>query len=258
MNIAVIGGTGLIGRKVVRRLARAGHSPVAVSRSGRSIAGSLAATADIVLGDGLAEAFEGVELVIDVSNTSNPLDARVFTVGARNVIDAAVEAGVRRSIVLSIVGVQSSNYLYHRRKADQEVAYAESALDTTVVRASQFHEFPVSFFEAGAALGAIPVFLGARFQTVDSGEVADLIVAQVDEPVDGGLVEIAGPKVQVSRDLAKIWRDQKRARGLIVNGPFPPQLLKFFRDGANLAGPDTVLGTRGFAEWLETSDRTPR
>lgn len=253
MRIAVIGGSGNAGAKVVRRIQRLGHEAVAVSRSGNAVAGSAAARADIVTGDGLADALEGAEAVVDCSNTNNLLDTRIFTVGARNVVGAAIEAGVQRAVLLSIVGIDASTFPYHHRKVDQEHTYLDSRLDASVVRATQFHEFPVGYFEHGAAVGVIPVFLGARFQTVDVGEVADVVAMEAVEPSGKRIVDVGGPEVHVSRDLAKAWQQHTHARGIIVNGPFPPSLLKFYREGANLLPAGGIVGEISFGEWLDSN-----
>ena len=99
--------------------------------------------------------------------------------------------------MLSIVGAEHSTFQYHQRKVDQEQRYLSSRLDATVVRATQFHDFPVTFFEQARPLGVIPVFLGARFQTVDPDEVAELLAHETVEPSGGSFVEIGGPRVRV-------------------------------------------------------------
>lgn len=248
MRIVVIGGSGNAGSAIVRALGRRGAEAVPLSRSGKAIAGAPGVAADIVSGEGLDTAFAGAEAIVDASNTRNPLDLRPFTVGARNVVAAAEGAGVQRAVVLSILGVDRSKLSYHRKKLEQEDVYRASALETVAVRAAQFHEWPVDMFEAGAALGAIPVMLGGRLQTVDVGEVASLVADEATDPSGKEIVPLAGPQVRVSRDLAKAWQAATGARGLIVNGPFPPSLLDYVRSGANLT--EERKGRVTFEEWL--------
>lgn len=253
MRIAVIGATGQTGRLVTERIARNGHEIVAISRAGTAVPGATdSIAADILTGEGLGGAFDECEVVIDVTNTKNFLDTRIFTIGAKNVVQEAERAGVKRAVVLSVVGAEQSHFQYHQRKLEQERTYRESGLDVAVVRATQFYSFLTSFFENGSNVGAIPVFLGARFQPVAAEEVADLITTTVL----GGLgdAEIAGPRIWVSRDLAKVWQAETRARGVIVNGPFPPKLLDFFRSGHNLS--ETAMqGAVTFQEWLAAQQR---
>ena len=248
MRIVVIGGSGNAGSAIVRAIARRGSRVTPVSRSGETVAGAPGAKADVVTGEGLEEALAGADVVVDALNSRNPLHLRPFTIGARNVVAAAERAGVGRVVLLSILGVERSRFLYHKRKRDQELIYLQTPLEVAIVRAAQFHEWSVDQFEAGSALGAIPVALGARLQPVAVSEVADLVTREALEPSGERLIEIAGPEVRVSRDLAKAWQQATGARGLIVNGPFPPSLLEYLRSGANLS--EQHKGRITFEDWL--------
>lgn len=249
MRIVVVGGSGNAGSAIVRAIGRRGERPTPMSRSGRTIAGARGVKADVVTGDGLDEAIAGADVVVDALNSRNPLDLRPFTIGARNLVQAAERAGVGRVVLLSILGVDRSRLGYHRRKRQQELAYLESPLEVSVVRAAQFHEWSVDQFAAGSALGAIPVALGGRLQPVAVSEVADLVAQEALEPTGKRFTEIAGPQARISRDLAKSWQRITGARGLIVNGPFPPSLLDYLRSGANLT--EQHKGSITFEEWLE-------
>ncbi|WP_344339668.1 SDR family oxidoreductase [Agrococcus versicolor] len=255
MRIAVFGGTGNAGARIVAQVQRHGHEVVAVSRSGSDVHGAPGAKADLLSGDGLHAALDDVDVLVDATNTANPLDTRIFTLGAQHLIAAAEHVGVERAVVLSIVGAEHSTFPYHQRKADQERRYLSSRLDASVVRATQFHDFPITFFEQARPLGVIPVFLGARFQTVDPDEVAELVAQEAVEPSGKRFTEIGGPRVRVSRDLAKAWQQATHARGLIVNGPFPPSLLTFFREGRNLLGEGGQVGSVSFEDWLSRTMR---
>lgn len=248
MRVVVVGGSGNAGAAIVRAIGRRGAQAVPLSRSGKAVAGAPGAPADIVSGEGLDAALDGADAIVDAVNSRNPLDLKPFTIGARNVIAAAERAGVERAVLLSILGVEHSRLQYHRRKHEQELAYLDSSMRASVVRAAQFHEWSVDFFEAGAAVGAIPVFLGGRLQPVDVGEVADLVASEATAPSGEQMIEFAGPQVRVSRDLAKAWQTATGARGIIVNGPFPPTLLDYLRSGANLT--DQRTGRVTFEEWL--------
>jgi len=249
MRVVVVGGSGNAGAAIVRALGRRGAQAVPMSRSGRAIAGAPGVRADIVTGEGLDAALEGADVIVDAANSRNPLDLRPFTVGARNIVAAAERAGVGRAVLLSILGVDRSKLQYHRKKREQERTYLGSSMQTTIVRAAQFHEWSVDFFEAGAAVGAIPVFLGGRLQPVDVGEVASVVADEVMAPSGEQVIDFAGPQVRVSRDLARAWQSATGARGLIVNGPFPPSMLDYLRSGANLT--EQRKGRITFEEWLE-------
>ncbi|MCH1882061.1 NAD(P)H-binding protein [Agrococcus sp. ARC_14] len=248
MRIVVIGGSGNSGSAIVRALARRGADVHPASRSGKAIAGASGLKADIVSGEGLDAALEGAEVIVDACNSRNPIDPKPFTIGARNVVAAAERTGVQRAVVLSILGVEQSKLSYHRRKREQELTYLDSSLEVSIVRAAQFHEWSVDQFEAGSALGAIPVVLGGRMQPVAVSEVADLCADEALEPSGKRFVEIAGPQVRLSRDLAKAWQAATGARGLIVNGPFPPSMLDYLRSGANFT--EQHKGRITFEGWL--------
>ena len=248
MRIVVIGGSGNAGSAIVRALARRGADVHPLSRSGKAIAGASGVQADIVSGAGLEAALEGAAVIVDACNSRNPIDPKPFTIGARNIVAAAERAGVERAVVLSILGVERSKLSYHRRKHEQELTYLSSPLEVSVVRAAQFHEWSTDQFEAGSALGAIPVVLGGRMQPVAVSEVADLCADEALEPSGKRFIEIAGPQVRLSRDLAKSWQAATGARGLIVNGPFPPSMLDYLRSGANFT--EQHKGRIGFEEWL--------
>jgi uncharacterized protein YbjT (DUF2867 family) len=248
MRIVVIGGTGNAGSAIVRALARRGAEAVPLSRSGRAVDGMPGVQADIVSGAGLDAALAGAEVLVDASNSRNPIDPKPFTIGARNAVAAAERAGVQRAVVLSILGVEASKLSYHRRKREQELAYLDSPIETAIIRAAQFHEWSADQFEAGSALGAIPVVLGGRLQPVAVSEVAELVADEALEPSGKRFIEIAGPQVRVSRDLAKAWQAATGARGIIVNGPFPPSMLDYLRSGANLT--EQRKGRITFEDWL--------
>ncbi|MBJ7384510.1 MAG: NAD(P)H-binding protein, partial [Mycolicibacterium sp.] len=136
MKITVVGATGLVGSKLVELLATGGHEVVATSRS---------TGADVLTGEGLADAVAGAAVLVDVTNSPSFEDGPVldfFTRSSANLVAAAKAEGVGHYVALSIVGVDGlpeSGYM--RAKVVQERTIAESGLAYTIVRATQFHEF---------------------------------------------------------------------------------------------------------------------
>src|ERR1700759_598407 len=150
MKIVVIGGTGLIGSKLVTKLRSDGHDAQAASP---------ATGVDIITGQGLAEALQGAQVVADVSNAPNWDDAAVlefFQTSARNILAAETAAGVGHHVALSGVGtdqMQASGYF--RAKLIQEEAVLAGDVPATILRATQFFEFIPRIADFGASAGAV-------------------------------------------------------------------------------------------------------
>lgn len=244
MKIVVIGGTGLIGSKVVSLLAERGHEAIAASPN---------SGVNTITGEGVAEALQGADVVVDVSNSPSFADDDVlafFTTSTANLLAAEREAGVKHHVALSIVGsdrLPDSGYL--RAKVAQERLIAESGQPYTIVRATQFFEFVLPIADAATVDGTARVSTGLM-QPMAAADVSAAVarVAQA-EPADG-IVEIGGPE--------KIAMDELVGRGLAANGdPRPvvgdPEAPYF---GTKLAGdeltpgPEAQLSSTTYAEWL--------
>ena len=159
MEIAIIGGTGLLGRQVAEELRARGHGVRVISR------GAPKYRADLTTGAGLDEALAGCDAVVDASNNSTKSAAATLVEGTRRLLAAGQRAGVAHHVCLSVVGCDQIPMGYFRVKAAQEGAVAEGPLPWTVVRATQFHEYLAAKLGAGARYG--------RF-AVAGPEVADL------------------------------------------------------------------------------------
>src|SRR5690348_13918677 len=136
MKIVVIGGSGLIGSKVVARLRQAGHQVIAASP---------ATGINTITGEGLAEAINGTDVVIDLANSPSFEDKAVlefFQTAGRNLLAAEINAGVKHHVALSIVGVDiMQNIGYMRAKKVQEDIIKQSGVPYTIIRSTQFFEF---------------------------------------------------------------------------------------------------------------------
>jgi uncharacterized protein YbjT (DUF2867 family) len=169
MKIVVIGGAGLIGSKTVTILRRGGQEVVAASRKGG---------VNTVTGEGLKEAIDGAQVVIDVSNAPS-FDAKAvlefFEISGRNVLAAEAAAGVRHHIALSIVGTDRvPGQSYYRAKVAQEKLIEASSIPYTIVRSTQFLEFLGSIADASADGSVLRVPLGL-LQPIAADDVADVL-----------------------------------------------------------------------------------
>ncbi|MCA6108419.1 SDR family oxidoreductase [Bradyrhizobium cenepequi] len=187
MKIIVIGGTGLIGSKLVAKLGQKGHEAVPASpRSG----------VNALTGEGLAAALTGAQVVVDVSNSPSWEPAAVldfFERSSRNLLAAETAAGVKHHIVLSIVGTdRSPDIAYFRAKVAQENLVKSSGVPYTIVRATQFFEFLSAIAEAGV-IGNRIVVPTAMFQPIAADDVVDYLAGvAIGQPLNS-TVDIAGP-----------------------------------------------------------------
>jgi uncharacterized protein YbjT (DUF2867 family) len=188
MKIVVIGGTGLIGSKVVACLKEENHDAVAASPD---------SGVNTLTGEGLAEVLEGAEVVIDVSNSPSFEDEAVmefFETSTTNLLAAAAEAGLRHYVALSVVGadrIPDSGYL--RAKVAQEKLIDRASIPYTVVRATQFYEF-VKRIADEATDGDVVRLPHVLFQPIAADDVAAAVCEASQRPPADGIIEIAGPE----------------------------------------------------------------
>lgn len=249
MRVAVVGGTGLIGRQVVARMRDSGVEVVSLSR-GEGV--------DLVTGEGLDTALVGVDTVVDVSNVATLSRAKAiefFTTATGNLTAAAARAGVSQLIILSIVGVDRIPFGYYEGKLAQENAARASGVPTTILRATQFHEFAEQ--NLGRVPGPIALIPRMRVASVASSEVADELVrlatfASPDAAASvDSIVEFAGPETLELVDLARRVARVRRMRTLVIPLTLPGAAGRPMASGALLPqGDDCRTGTITFTDWL--------
>jgi uncharacterized protein YbjT (DUF2867 family) len=244
MKITVIGATGLIGSKVVDLLEGDGHDVVAASR----VSG-----ADVLTGEGLADALTGADVLIDVTNSPSFDDDPVmdfFTRSSANLVAAADQSGVGHYVALSIVGVDGlpeSGYM--RAKVVQEKAIAESGLPYTIVRATQFDEFTtaiVGSLEAGDGVRAPD----ALIQPIAADDVAAEVARVAAGSPLNGVVNIGGPEKISFADLARTVLAKQGAVKTVVVDPQATYFGTPVHQNSLVTGDGAVLGTVRFADWL--------
>lgn len=258
-RVLIVGGTGLAGRAVTAEAIERGHEVVVAARrvpdddSDQYVNGAAYVTADLVTGDGLEEAVDGVDVIVDTSNAVGKQAAHVFATGAQNLVHTAARFGVHRAVLLSVVGVDHSAYRYYRAKAAQERIYLESPLDTRIVRATQFHDFVTAIFDRGRPLGALLAPTGTEFQPIAVADVARVLVDVAEgagEP--GGIVTVGGPRVESARSLAEQWKRASRSRRFILPIRLGGALGSTWRAGRNLVPDHAVTGGLGYDAWIDS------
>ncbi|TMR90840.1 SDR family oxidoreductase [Nonomuraea basaltis] len=207
MKIVVVGGTGLIGSKLVTKLGEHGHEAVAASPN---------TGVNTLTGEGLAEALAGAQVVIDVSNSPSFEAAAVlefFETSTRNLLAAEAEAGVGHHVALSVVGTERMpENGYFRAKIAQEQLIEKSSIPFSIVHATQFFEFVRGIADEATVEGKVHV-APVLFQPIAGDEVAQAVGrVSVGSPLNGR-VEIAGPEQfrmdEFFRDALASWGDPR-------------------------------------------------
>ena len=246
-RIAVAGATGRVGRHTVDVLHEGGHDVVAISRSNG---------VDVITGDGLAAALEGVQTVIDVTTGPSPEQGpatEFFTTAIRNLDEAGEKAGVRRLVVVSIIGVDRATAGYGAAKLAHERAALAGPVPVRIVRAAQFHEL-VEMLMGWGRQGDVVYLPKMRTQIVAARTVAEELaaVALSDEPEGARPAEIAGPREEYLPDLAALLAARRGEEVKIeaVSRPEDPDDV-LAENGGLLPGPHARLAGPTFAEWLD-------
>jgi uncharacterized protein YbjT (DUF2867 family) len=246
MKILVAGGTGMIGARLVERLRRQGHDVVAAARS---------TGVDIITGVGLDAALEGIDAVVDTSN-SGYFDAvdmqHFFEASGATLLTAARNAGIRHHVTLSAIGVGRLDRGYFRAKGAQEEIAVASGIPFTIVRATPFYEYIYNLIDEGGDGGVIhlpPIFI----QPIAADDVADALLRVVLEPPINGVVEIAGPDTYRLPALGEeILTANEDTRAIVADRD-----ARYFcaqMDDETLIGRDQArLGATLFDDWLRQS-----
>lgn len=246
-KIVVIGGTGLIGSKVVNKLRHRGQEVAAASPS---------SGVNTFTGQGVAEVVAGAQVVLDVSNAPSWKDAAVmefFQTSTRNLVAAEKSAGVRHHIALSIVGddrLSSSGYL--RAKVAQEKLIKTSGIPFTIARSTQFFEFAKGIVQS-ATEGQTVRLSPALMQPIAADDVATALAGfALSEPLNG-IIEIAGPEPirmdEFGRRFLRAMRDPRKVTTDAHALYFGTEL----NDQSLVPGKNARLAPTHFEEWLNRS-----
>jgi uncharacterized protein YbjT (DUF2867 family) len=247
MKIVVIGGTGLIGSKLVDKLCEAGHEPLAASPD---------TGVNTITGEGLAEVLEGADVVVDVANAPLWEDSAVmdfFLTSTRNTLAAASAAGVDHHVGLSVVGADrlpDSGYL--RAKVAQEETVAAGAVPYTILRASQFFEFIGRIADSSAdgdTVRLAPVFVQPESADDVAAALADVVMS---EPVNG-IIELGGPEQfrldELARRVLSAKNDPRRVTADVHALYFGTEL----DDHSLTPGSGARIAPTRFEDWLSES-----
>lgn len=244
MKIVVIGGTGLIGSNVVRRLRAIGHETVAASPN---------TGVNTLTGQGLAEALRGAQVVVDVSNSPLFEDRAVmdfFQTSGHNLLAAEAAAGVGHHVALSVVGTDRlPDSGYFRAKVAQEALIRAAGRPYTLLRATQFFEFVEGIVQAGAD-GDVVRLSPALIQPIAADDVAaalaDLAVAA---PVNG-TVEVGGPERFPLDELARTFLAARADRREVIADVHARYFGSALDDRSLVAAAGARIGPTRLSDWL--------
>jgi uncharacterized protein YbjT (DUF2867 family) len=247
-KIAVTGATGRLGQPLVEILEGRGHEVAPIARS---------KGVDVISGEGLAEALAGVDTIVDAATGPSPDQQEAtdfFTTSARNLQEAGEAAGVKRAVLVSIIGIDKFTTGYNAAKLAQERAWLEGPIPTRIVRAAQFHEFVPQLLDWGRQ-GDVAYVPTMNTQVVAARTVAEVLAELAtlpdSAPATGPTLEVAGPRAERLAELARTLVAH-RGEELQVE-----ETTEFFSESdvydsdAPLPGPDAKLAGPTFEEWLK-------
>lgn len=247
MRIAIAGGTGVVGTYAADAAEAAGHDVVVLTRH---------AGVDVATGQGLSAALDGIDVVIDTLNMLTMRGSetmRFFVTTSRNLQEAAARCAVKHIVTVSILGMENATaYPYYRAKLAQEQAVLAGSVPATILRATQFHEFPVQVmrFARRGRLTFVPRFPSQPVAARTVGE--HLVRLATEQP--GGTHELAGPEVHDISDMARRYVAVHGPRLRVVRISPPGKAMRQIRSGALLATEGTTIDGPRFDEWLGTGD----
>ena len=244
MKVVVIGGTGLIGSKVVTKLGERGYEVVAASPN---------SGVNTLTGEGLAEVLEGASVVVDVSNSPSFDDAAVmefFQTSTRNLLTYEAAAGVGHHVALSVVGsdrLPDSGYL--RAKVAQEHLIKESSIPYSIVRATQFFEFLQRIADS-ATEGNTVRLPSVGFQPLAADDVASVVAKVAIGPPLNGTVEVAGPEQFRFDEFISRGLNARKDPREVVADPHACYFGAQLNESSLVPSNDALIGETRFEDWL--------
>jgi len=244
-KIAVAGATGRLGHHAVEVLGERGHEVVSIAR-GEGV--------DVISGDGLGEALEGVDVVIDATTSATPDGAaEFFETAAGNLQRVGAERGVDGIIAVSIIGTDRFDVGYNVAKAIQERAHLGGPVPARILRAAQFHEFVEQLVEWGRQ-GDVSYVPAMRTQLVAARSVAEALADLIDgadsAPLGNPIAEVAGPREENLVEMAKLLVARRGDGPRIETGEWPDDPEGIYPAGGLLPGPVAKLAGPTYEEWL--------
>ena len=245
MRLVVIGGTGLVGSQVVRKLAAAGHEVVAAAPD---------TGVDVISGEGLDQALAGADVVVNVANspTFDAASLEFFGTSMSNLLSAGERAGVRHQVILSIVGADQVPGLdYYRAKTLQEDMLRHGPTPYSIVRATQFFEFmePTIAMTSDASTVRLPA---TPIQPIAAADVVDAVVEVASGAPLNGIRYVAGPDVFRLDELGRLTLAAHHDGRTVITDDGAGMFATVTGDVLT-AGPGARLAPTHYTDWLHES-----
>jgi uncharacterized protein YbjT (DUF2867 family) len=261
-EILVTGGTGALGSELVPRLVTSGYDVRVLSRRENPPipVGARAVRGDLTTGEGVAEAADGVDIVVHCATGAADNGVRGLGYRATHrsdvaptqaMLDIAKKSGEPRFVYISIVGIDKIPLGYYRGKLDCERAIEASGLPYAILRTTQWHTLA---WEFGRRLTVAPVVFvpkGVRGQLLDPSEVADRMVTLIEQGAQGHAPDMGGPVAVGLADAIRGYLRATKKRRPVIEVPVPGRAMRGFREGLNLCL-DHADGRITWEEWLRT------
>ncbi|MBE3558164.1 MAG: NAD(P)H-binding protein [Ktedonobacteraceae bacterium] len=249
--ILVTGGAGKLGHLVVKHLSTAGYPVRGMSRRaspGKDWPGAEWKQADLATGAGLAEAIQGMDVVVHTAgNGSRQVDFE----GTRRLLDAARKAGVSHIVYISIVGIDKVPYAYGKVKLACEDLIKHSGIPWSILRATQFHSLIDLVLHQLARLPLVMLTpTDLLLQPVAEEDVARRLCEIVQAGPSDCVPDMGGPQIYTSEELARIWLKQHRMHRIILPIFLPGKTARAMRQGGNTC-PQWAIGTITWEAWLQ-------
>lgn len=243
MRVSVLGGKGLLGRRLVPLLEENGHL---VTVSTRSPSGEGEVPADFVTGAGISRAIADADVVVHlVSDATKPRKTDVE--GTMRLLESL---GDRHLLYISIVGVDQHPFAYYRAKHEAEREISQSGVSHAILRATQFHDFVAHFLRTACKPPVALIPKKFVFQPIDTGEVAAALSDLVESRDTGLQPDLAGPEIHDAEHLARTLMTAVGRERPVLNLPVPGKAARAFKEGLH-TNPDRAVGKRTWASFLE-------
>jgi uncharacterized protein YbjT (DUF2867 family) len=244
VKIVIIGGTGLIGSKVVSKLREQGNEAVAAAPN---------TGVNTLTGEGLADVMKGAAVVVDVSNSPSFEDSAVmnfFRTSTMNILSAEQAAGVRHHVALSVVGTDRlSESGYMRAKMAQEKLIGQSGTPYSIVHATQFFEFLKGIADGGT-VGDTVRLAPVLIQPIAAEDVANEVARVAIRAPVNGIVEVGGPEQFRMDELVARYLAARGDKRSVVADPSARYYGALLQERTLVAGDEATIGNTTFEDWL--------